>query len=60
MAYGTRINYTAELRVETWDRWKRGESLDAIGKAFDQRLLTEATICYNVQSILALQFILVF
>ncbi len=36
MVYRTRINYTAEQRAEIWDRWQRGESLNAIGRAFDR------------------------
>ena len=34
MAYRTRINYTAKQKSEMWDRWQRGESLKAIGRAF--------------------------
>ena len=36
MVYRTRINYTAEQKTEMWDRWQRGESLKAIGRAFDR------------------------
>ena len=36
MVYRTRIHYTAEQKTEMWDRWQRGESLNAIGRAFDQ------------------------
>ena len=36
MAYRTRINYTAAQKAEMWDRWQRGESLNAIGRAFDR------------------------
>jgi len=36
MVYRTRINYTAEQKAEIWDRWQRGESLNAIGRAFDR------------------------
>ena len=36
MAYRTRINYTAQQKSEMWDRWQRGESLNAIGRAFDR------------------------
>ena len=36
MVYRTRINYTAAQRAEIWDRWQRGESLNAIGRAFDR------------------------
>ena len=36
MAYRTRINYTAKQKAEIWDRWQRGESLNAIGRVFDR------------------------
>ncbi len=36
MTYRTRINYTAKQKDEMWDRWQRGESLNAIGRAFDR------------------------
>jgi len=36
MAYRTRIKYTDEQKREIWDRWKRGESLRAIGRVFDR------------------------
>jgi len=36
MAYRTRIKYTAQQKAEMWDRWQRGESLNAIGRAFDR------------------------
>jgi len=36
MTYRTRIKYTDEQKSEIWDRWKRGESLRAIGRAFDR------------------------
>ena len=36
MVYRTRINYTTEQKTEMWDRWQRGESLNAIGRAFDR------------------------
>ena len=31
-----RIYYSAEQRAEIWDRWKRGESMNEIGRAFDR------------------------
>ena len=31
-----RIYYSAEQRAEIWDRWKRGESMHEIGRAFDR------------------------
>ncbi|MEL7491986.1 MAG: IS30 family transposase [Pseudomonadota bacterium] len=43
-----RIYYSAEQRQEIWDRWKRGESVNEIGRAFDRfhssawRILSEA------------------
>ena len=36
MTYRTRINYTSEQKAEMWDRWQRGESLNAIGRAFNR------------------------
>ncbi len=36
MAYRTRIKYSAEQKSEMWDRWQRGESLNAIGRIFDR------------------------
>ena len=36
MVYRTRINYTAAQKTEMWDRWQRGESLNAIGRVFDR------------------------
>jgi IS30 family transposase len=36
MTYRTRINYTAEQKIEMWDRWQQGESLKAIGRVFDR------------------------
>jgi len=36
MRYRTRIKYTEEQKAEIWNRWKRGESLRAIGRVFDR------------------------
>jgi len=36
MTYRTRIKYTAAQKTEMWDRWQRGESLNAIGRVFDR------------------------
>ena len=36
MTYRTRINYTPAQRTEMWGRWQHGESLNAIGRAFDR------------------------
>ena len=36
MAYRTRIKYTAKQKADIWDRWQRGESLNAIGRLFDR------------------------
>ncbi len=36
MAYRARINYTAAQKAEMWDRWQKGESLNAIGRVFDR------------------------
>jgi len=34
MAHKFRRGFTAAEKTELWDRWKRGESLKAIGRAF--------------------------
>ncbi len=36
MMYRGRIYYNAEQKAEMWDRWQRGESLNAIGRVFDR------------------------
>lgn len=36
MIYRTRINYTSAQKTEMWDRWQRGETLNAIGRVFDR------------------------
>jgi DNA-binding CsgD family transcriptional regulator len=36
MVYRTRINYTAAQKADIWDRWRRGESLNSIGRLFDR------------------------
>lgn len=36
MNYRTRIKYTSQQKAEMWARWQRGESLNAIGRAFDR------------------------
>jgi hypothetical protein len=36
MVCRTRPKYTAAQKAEMWDRWQRGESLNAIGRAFDR------------------------
>ncbi len=37
MVYRTRINYTAEHKAEMWDRWQRGETLNAIARQLSER-----------------------
>jgi len=34
MMYRGRIYYNAEQKAEMWDRWQRGESLNAISRVF--------------------------
>src|SRR5471032_3032239 len=34
MSQGYRRGFTAAEKTELWDRWQRGESLKAIGRAF--------------------------
>ena len=36
MSYSTRIYYTDEQKKEMWDRWQKGESMNAIGRLFDR------------------------
>jgi len=36
MAYRTRIKYSSAQKQEIWDRWKKGESLNSIGRLFDR------------------------
>jgi len=36
MAFRPRIYYNAEQKSQMWDRWQKGESLNAIGRVFDR------------------------
>ena len=36
MSQGYSRGFTAAEKAELWDRWQRGESLKAIGRAFDK------------------------
>jgi IS30 family transposase len=36
MSYRTRIYYTDAQKAEMWDRWQRGESINAIAQLFDR------------------------
>src|SRR5210317_1460704 len=36
MSYPSRIYYTDEQKKEMWDRWQKGESMNAIGRLFDR------------------------
>jgi hypothetical protein len=36
MKYRTRIYYSEEQKAEMWDRWQRGETINAIGRVFDR------------------------
>jgi len=36
MKYRTRIYYSEEQKALMWDRWQKGESLNAIGRVFDR------------------------
>ena len=36
MSYRNRIKYTYAQKQEIWDRWKKGESLNSIGRLFDR------------------------
>lgn len=46
MKYRTRTCYTPAQREEMWDRWKRGESMSSIGRAFNR----ESSSVYSVLS----------
>ena len=36
MSYRIRINYSEAQLKDVWDRWQRGEALNAIGRIFDR------------------------
>jgi len=36
MAYGRRIYFTNKQKADIWDRWQRGEFMNAIGRCFDR------------------------
>jgi len=36
MSYPMRIYYTDAQKKEMWDRWQKGESMNAIGLLFDR------------------------
>jgi hypothetical protein len=36
MKYRTRIQYTETDKALTWERWRQGESLNAIARLFDR------------------------
>jgi len=40
MGYRTRIQYTEADKALMWERWRQGESLNAIGRLFDRRHTT--------------------
>lgn len=40
MGYRTRIQYTEADKALMWERWRRGESLNSIGRLFDRRHTT--------------------
>jgi len=37
MMYRGRIYYNAEQKAEMWNRWQRGESLNAIARQLNER-----------------------
>jgi hypothetical protein len=49
MDLGFRRGFTAAEKTELWDRWQRGESLKAIGRAFGNpsRTFTVLDTCYH-------------
>jgi len=40
MGYRTRIQYTEADKALMWERWRRGESLNSIGRLFGRRHTT--------------------
>ena len=40
MSQGFHRGFTAAEKTELWDRWQRGKSLKAIGRAFRQPVMT--------------------
>lgn len=36
MVYRQRIYFTNKQKADIWDRWQRGESMNAIGRCFDR------------------------
>jgi hypothetical protein len=36
MKYRRRVFFTDKQKSEIWDRWQRGESMNAIGRSFDR------------------------
>lgn len=46
MKLRTRTFYTAVQKAEMWERWKRGESMSSIGRAFNR----ESSSVYNILS----------
>ena len=51
MGHRYRRGFTAAQKVELWDRWQRGESLNAIGRKFE---ITETMVLFEI-SLLALR-----
>ncbi len=46
MRPGIRRGFTAAEKTELWDRWQRGESLNAIGRAFsNSRIFARRYAC---------------
>ena len=41
MDQGFRRGFTTAEKTELWDRWQRGESLKAIGRAFGQAVIVD-------------------
>ncbi|WP_156438569.1 helix-turn-helix domain-containing protein [Bradyrhizobium valentinum] len=50
MDQGFRRGFTAAEKTELWDRWQRGESLKAIGRAFGK---ASSSIYFQVSPLLA-------
>ena len=48
MDQGFRRGFTAAEKTELWDRWQRGESLKAIGRAFGKTRFSLSCCSINV------------
>jgi hypothetical protein len=60
MDQGFRRGFTAAEKTELWDRWQRGESLKAIGRAFGNTMPPrDADVTYSVSDLRRINLIVV-